>query len=834
MNMFKFRTQKNWKIGFWVLLIACSLSVINCNLPNAFTQDSKEEEAFFVAKKAFEDRFYDVSIELLERFLKTYPQSAKAQEVNLLIGRCLFYQNKFLDALAKFDALLGDTSAKKIKDGVLYWTAEVHFKGNNFAKAATYYKLLIEEFPNSSYIAAAYYSLGWCLFQEQNFSDALIDFKLVEERYPKDPQAKDASFKIIECLYNLKDYSGLKERIRPLLKGYLKDNASLAYLYFYLAEADYYLNNFNEALGEYSSVLANAGEGDLTALSKLGLAWTNLKLKKYKEAEGIFQEIAIGSLTKRSLDALLLGKAILMAQTNRIDEAKKIYDELLTATDEPSVLIQAYLGKAEALYNLAEYPQAVKVYKEALDKAALFSSCGELVDKLHYSLAWVFLKQGEFKEAIKEFQKIVKTSDDNIVKVSALCQIGDAYQDSGDYAKAGEAYDTILKDYPDSFYGDYVQYQLGLTMLKKSNYDAAILSFLSLKRNYPDSKLLDEVSYALGLAYFQKQDYNASKEIFARFQDEFKESNLGPQALYLLGSSLYNLGDYNAAIEVFKNIIRLYGQDVELSQKAEYEIADCFYQMGREKEAMSRFTALRSKYPDSSLTPEIMWWLAGYYYRQNAASLTRRYLSSLIQDFPKSNLVADAYYALGSSFQEEANYKEALQNFQKVKELSKTDLAGQATIAMADIYIKQEQFNSAIQTYQEIIHDYPNLTNLVYPKMAELYFEIGNYPEALNFYRKSLETVPVKDMAGIQLKIAETKEAQGNLSEAIEEYLKTTYLYSENNTLALKALLRVAQIYEHKNNFKEAVNIYKRIMAMDVQEAKYARERIDWIRDNLK
>jgi tetratricopeptide (TPR) repeat protein len=89
-------------------------------------------------------------------------------------------------------------------------------------------------------------------------------------------------------------------------------------------------------------------------------------------------------------------------------------------------------------------------------------------------------------------------------------------------------------------------------------------------------------------------------------------------------------------------------------------------------------------------------------------------------------------------------------------------------------------------------------------------------------------------MAEIQFKIAETEEAQGKTQEAIEEYLKVTYLYSENQVLVVKSLLRVAAIYEDKENFKEAVNIYKRIVSMNVEEAKYAQERIDWIKTHVR
>ncbi|MEW6100666.1 MAG: tetratricopeptide repeat protein [Candidatus Omnitrophota bacterium] len=832
----RFRKIKLFLISFVFIVFAYYLSPNAYYLPPIASiyaeESSKEMEALFVAKKAFEDGFYEVSLDLLERFLKDYPHSTFAPEAELLSGQCYFHQGKFLEALKEFEGLLNNPKAKEIKDAVFYWIAEVHFKGNNFNKAAQFYKAIIDEFPKSSYGAAAHYSLGWCRFQEQDFKEALTYFKAVEERFPKNEQARDVPFKIIECLYNLKDYSGLKEKSRNYLKLYAKDTTGLSYLYFYAAEADYYLNNLMEAVERYSKVLANTQDPKIQALSRLGICWSYLKLKRYKEAEEAFLAIKMENLEKRSQDSGFLARGLLLAETNRINEAKNLYDHLLDSTNDPVVLMQAYLGKADALYNLADYEGAISVYKEALSKNESGTAAPEIMDKLHYGLSWSYLKQGEFKEAIREFQKIARESDDKVVKVSALCQIGDAYQDQGDYAKAQETYDTILKDYPDSLYGDYVQYQLGLTLLKANNYNAAALSFLALKRNFPDSKLLDDATYALGLAYFQGQDYNSSKEVFEKFNAEFQDSSLKAHALYLLGTSLYNLRKFSEAIEVFKNVIRLYGQESDLVQKAEYEIADCFYQMGDEKEAMARFKSLRSKYPDSGLTAEIMWWLGEYYYRNDDLALSRRYFSSLIQDFPKSNLVADAYYALGSTYAKEESYDEARENFKKAIELGKADLKAQAAIALAGIHARMDNLDEALKTYKDIVNDYPNLTSIIYPELAGLLYKKGNYDEALDFYRKCLEAVPVKEMPSVQLKIAEVLEAKGLSDEAVSEYLKVTYLYSENKVFAVRALLRIAEIYEGKENFKEAVNIYKRILSMDVEEAKYAKERIDWITEH--
>ncbi len=818
--------KNSWKLIALSFVIAFNFFIGYGNSSHA-QDSSREDEAFYVAQRAFEDGFYDVSLSLLERFQAAYPVSPKFAQADLLIGQCYYFQNKFLEALKKFEGLLNSAFAGDIKDAATYWIAEVHFKGNNFVKAGQYYKTIIDNYPKSRYYPAAYYSLGWCFFQEEMFDEALGYFKAVEEKFPA--EAQDASFKIIECLYNLKEYAKLKARLGNYIKIYASDNMKMPYMYFYLAEAEYYLNNFQAAIDDYSKVMQNSRDERLVGLSRLGQAWSHLKLKQYDLAEGAFGKIKISALEKPGRDVLLLGRAVLLFETARFSEAKNMYDELIQVAPEAVILMQAYLGKGDAFYKMAEYADAKNTYKAALDRVVPEALPGEIIDRLHYGLAWAFLKEGEFKEAISEFQKIAKNTEDKVVKVSALCQIGDTYQDSGDYAKALDAYDAILKDYPDSFYGDYVQYQVGLTLLKSSNYDGAIMSFLAFKKKFPDSKLLDDVVYALGLAYFQKQDYRASREVFVDFTSRFKGSSIMPQAMYLLGTSLFNLGKYQDAIEVFKNIAREYAHDLETVQKAEYEIADCYYQMGEEKEAMSRFKTLRAKYPDSSLTPEIMWWLGEYYYRHNDLDLARRYFSSLIRDFPKSGLIADAYYVLGSIAQEESKYPEAIDYFKKVMGLGRTDLSGQAIIATGDIYSKQDNTGLALSTYQDAVKQYPNLGGLIYPKIAGLFYRGGNYADSLEFYRKSLDIVPVKEMPEVQFKIAEILEAQGKTEEAIEEYLRVTYLYSDNSDSGTKAFLRLAKIYEDRENFAEALNIYNKISVTGVPEAKYAKERIEWI-----
>ena len=801
-------------------------------------ENPKESELLFMAKKAYEDGFYEVSLGMLERLQKDYQSSTKLTEARLLSGQCYFHQGRYLEALNIFESLADDPEAGNLKDAVYFWMAEVHFKGNNFEKAAALYQKIVDDFPQSSYAPAAYYSLGWSLSEIGKYSQALQTLKSLLDKFPNEPQSKDAAFKVIECLYNLKEYNELKDKIKPIFKFYANDTLRLPYLYFYLAESEYYLDDLDEAVKNYLRSAQAFKEEKVQALAKLGLGWSYLKLMKYKEAEEVFTDIKQSSLDKKSLDILVLGQAMLLSVTNRVYEAKKLYEQLINTSHDPLILVQAYLGKADALYNLAEYAQAADVYKEGLDKIDKASDqVGvplELINKLRYNLGLAYIKQGQIKSGVDVFEGIIAKSNDQAAKISLFFQIGEAYEDAGEFLRAEEVYLKILELYPDSSYADYAQYQAGSMQLKEVNYDKAIASFKLMLKNYAQSKFLGDAVYGLGSAYFQKADYAASCEILTRFQNEFKDNPLRTQALYMLGTSFISLGKINEALGIFNDILKLYPPDNELLQKVEYEIADCYYKLGQENEAVSRFKSLRAKYPDSKLTPEIIRWLGQYYYRRNDLKLARRYFDSLTKDFPDSSLTGDAFYALGLIFSDEHKFEQAADNFRMAVKLGNSNLKIQSAIALGDIYDQAEKPEEAVVQYKKIIKDNPDLTNQLFSRIAGVYYKVGDYEEAKIFYSRSLEAAEAKDLPGIRFKLAEVLEAKSEFDAAIQQYLMIADLYNQAPQLFGRSLLRAAKLYEDKENFKEALKIYRRIIQKDVEEGKFAQERIDWIKGNGK
>ena len=127
--------------------------------------------------------------------------------------------------------------------------------------------------------------------------------------------------------------------------------------------------------------------------------------------------------------------------------------------------------------------------------------------------------------------------------------------------------------------------------------------------------------------------------------------------------------------------------------------------------------------------------------------------------------------------------------------------------------------------------DSPQMQVMAASALGDLFYKLEDYVQALVFYRKGLILSLGKENPALQIKIAETLEAKGESEGAIGEYLKI----SADNKLKAKAYLRLARIYEDKDEFKEAAEFYREVMALkDEDSAVYAKERIEWIEANIK
>ena len=808
-------------------------------LPWPAQATDKEDDLFFVAQKAFEDGFYDVALRYLDRFLKDFPQTNKRAQVELLIGQCYFFDNQYLKAFDQFEGLLKSPEAEEIKDAVLFWLGEVYLKSKDYKQAENSYQSLINEFPESAYLPQGYYSLGWTYFEQGIYEQAIAAFSEIIKRYPNSTLAEETHLKIGESLFNLKQYEDAIAKLNNYLKEFPQSNR-LELAHFYIAEANYYLENFEAAIKNYSQVIEITNDERLANLARVSSGWAYLRMKKYQESQTMFEQAEAVALAKNlERDEILLGKASLFTQLEDYDKGLAVYEEIINKLPNSRWSIDAKLGQANCLHELGRYQEAVAVFGDMLNKFYRKKEFSEQIEKVYFGLAWSYLKMGKPKDAIDNFKKVMEIYSDKTVRLSALCQIGDIYQDMGELQSAVDTYDKILKDYPDSLYTDYIQYREGIALLKMDRVDAATLIFQGLSKNFPKSRFVTDAQYYLGMAYFKKGDFVNSKEQFDNLLTRLpRDSEYRPDLMYSLGLSLTYLKEYKKAVDVFERLKKDYPHNEELIQKADFEIGISLYQWGKDQDAVKKFKLVIYKYPKSAVGLKAYLWLGDYYLKSGKFESARKYLDDSLKDYPDSEKTDEVRYLLGLTFKNERKYDEALNEFKTIlaKENSKTAI--DASLAVADILSETSRSEEAVSIYQNIVAKHPEAARDAYAKLGDLYRRQGAFSNAVEVYQKAFN-LAASDASQIsnpqiQFNLAEAIEGTKDLNRAIESYLKIPYLYPHDLYWVVKSYLRVAQIFEDKENWQEAQKIYEKIVKENVEEAKFALERLEWIKNNIK
>ena len=814
-----------------ILILVCFFS-FHCFSFNATAQTS-EKELFLVAQKAFDDGFYDVAIRYIEEYLEKYPQTQKRIEANLLLGQCYFFKTQYLKAFDIFQDLL---KYPEFKDATLFWLGETYLKGSDYTQAEKYYRQLIELYPDSLYTPQALYSLGWTFYEQKKYDPAAAQFQQLIKQFPAHTLSEDALFKLGECSYNLKSYDDAIHYFKKYVLSYPKSTRN-DQVYFYIGEAYYYSEDFSPSLEYYGKAAEISPDPKLLVMINVSRGWSALKLKNYEQAQKFFNEALTLAQSKEILsDDIYLGQASLFTEMNDDPKALQAYEQIIEKFPKSSRLAEAHLGKANMLYSLKDYDKAIAAYQTVIDTFSNQEESKDIVEKAHFGLAWTYLKAGNIDRSIKSFQDIMDQSQNKVVKVSALTQIADAYQDAGKLEKALEVYDQILRNYPDSLYTDYVQYRQGVALLKMEKIEAATLSFKSLKANFPQSKYLNEANYYLGVAYFKKGDWTAARDQIETFMKDLPKTNeFAAEAEYILALSIFNLGDSKKAKELFERIITNYPNQSAMRKDAEVGIAKCFYNLGDSKEAVKRFKIIIYKYPKTEIAADAILWLADHYLEVSDFENAVLYYQQFINDFPGSEKISVAHLALGQAYQAQGAYDKALNQLKLIDDPSHKELYAKAKLAIADIFSKELDPDNAIVTYQNIAASCPDFKRDAYVKIAAIYKNNQKYDQAIEAYQNALNAeIGLSEFQNVQLQfdLADMYEQANKFDEASQAYLKIPYLYPKEISWSTKAYLRLGRIFEDKGDWENARTVYQKVIDLGTDEMKFAQERLEWIKTN--
>lgn len=134
---------------------------------------------------------------------------------------------------------------------------------------------------------------------------------------------------------------------------------------------------------------------------------------------------------------------------------------------------------------------------------------------------------------------------------------------------------------------------------------------------------------ALGAAAEARQSLEAGRSILAEVRERHRGSAYEARVLYLLGSFHQELKEYDEALEAFRTVVRAFPGSA-LAPDAQYKIGQCFEDKGEMEQACEEYVRLAYTYPGNPLIAKCMVRLSDYFYKTSkfavAAGICRQFL----------------------------------------------------------------------------------------------------------------------------------------------------------------------------------------------------------------
>jgi tetratricopeptide (TPR) repeat protein len=304
-------------------------------------------------------------------------------------------------------------------------------------------------------------------------------------------------------------------------------------------------------------------------------------------------------------------------------------------------------------------------------------------------------------------------------------------------------------------------------------------------------------------------------------QDIIKRNPNNLEARRLLGRIyLRSLGDMQAgsgsesvlklAIEQYEQIIRLQPDSMD-----DHLLLGRLYRLNNDlQKAESEFKTAVKLQPDSE---EAVTTLAYLYNELGDTARAAQVLSSV----PNTERSAKLYSALGYTYEQQKQYKNAVEAYRHAIELDRDNL--DAIRGLAQNLLNDGQADAALEQYKVIADANPEDAQ-TYVRIAEIYRKQGKFDLALEDLKKAESMV--QDSVEVPYNIAAIYQAQGRFDEAIpimRDLLKKSekpdgkYSNGEKSNRAV-FLERLGTIYRDQGNNPAANETFRQIVALGGDE----------------
>jgi TolA-binding protein len=786
---------------------------------------------------------YDAAAASFERLGDRYPNSPYAQNLGTALAEVYYRLDNYEQALSalsgRISALSGDERARG-----LFLLAESHNQLGQGEDAVASYRRVIDEHPNSPYVAPAHYGLAWHYYQTDQFEQAADAFARVRDGSDPSLAARATYYEAAS-----RAQAGAPAEALALYQQVptqLPDHRLAAEALYEAGLLLYQQENYEDAAAAFRTVTEQHSDsprhGDAAEwLGNALLASENLDgaLQAYEQARSL--DAAPDSLVQE----IQFREGWAHYRNQRYDAAASTFLSLADAHPQSSRGADALFWGADSQYNQGNVSQARRLFQRYLDRYPE----GAHRAGAQYALAWTHFKQERYQAAARLFQQFLDTYDgtgtDIPYQQDARLRLADAYFALKQYDDAVALYRQIGGDG-----ADYATYQTAEALNYAGRPDDAIRTLEDFIAQYPSSSWQPEAQYRLGSIHFQEQDYESARAAYRRFLDAYPDNQLASEAQYNIADSYYNAGSMEEAVEAYRTVIEQYPSSAtaneaasslffalsaagrqdrsddliasiadgnsELEDQLRFHRARAAFQSGESERALSLFRDFVRTASADTYLPDTYYYLGQLYADQEQYTEATNYLQQLVDQYPESDQLPDGALRLGEIYLDQENYEASLDAYRAAAESNQTGAALQARARYGEAVAlmrlgRNDEAAAQLNTLLDASDQGP-LQASARLGLARIAADEGRTEEALDLYRAVVDASDGETGAEALYRLGRLLRQQGRPRPAIQELDRVSSLFGGYPEWIARSLLEQGRAYRQLGETGQAAQLFEDVV----------------------
>ncbi|MBA6155691.1 tetratricopeptide repeat protein [Tenacibaculum sp. S7007] len=684
-----------------------------------------------------------------------------AQNAYYHLGECYLELQKKPEALNAFKNASEMEFDSKITEGASLNYAKLSYEqGNPYESVPDVLKGFLSKYPTSPSTAEISNLLITSYLHQQDYQGAL-DFLNTTDSPENKKLANEVSLYRGIQLFN---EDKLKEAKPYFYNATLAENASVSNKgTFWLAETDYLLGNYEDALASFLLITKD----DIEEIKKLdyNIAYTYFKLKRYNDAAKHFQQF---------LD-------------------KKIDDNDLN--DDASNRL------GDSFYATKNYTKAIEAYNKVVQEG------GVGADYAQYQIAMSKGYMGNNESKIESLKTLINDYVYSQLQDDALFQLATTYTTTNNITKAQETYNNLLSKHSKSNYVPNVLLRQGLLYYNNNNNQKALEKYKEIVAKHPNSneakqavsnvknvyidigKVDEYAAWVKNVKFVNVTDAELDNATYQSAENKFLENNTaraiegfnkylqafpsGINALkahFYLAQSYNNTNKFNSAIPHYTYVI---SQDKsEFSEESLAKLAKIYLEKEDWNKGMQVLEQLEKEanYPQNIIFAQSNL-MKGYYNNDdyaNAISYAEKVLSN---DKVDTKVIEDAKVIIARSSFKSDDFITAEEFFNEVSKKATGELKAESLYYNAFFLNEHKDYETSNKAIQDLIANYSSYKYWgvkSYIIMAKNYYALKDAYQATyileNIIKNFTQYKDVLEEAKNELRNIKNKEAKTNES----------------------------------------------------------------------